>query len=60
MSFDLVRWGWPNAAAVLALAAIPFIAVLLPAERPSTASQVESIQVAEQHATARTDISDAE
>jgi hypothetical protein len=56
MNFELVRWGWPNAAAVLALAAIPFISVLLPAERPSTAHQVESIQVAEQHAAAPADV----
>ena len=28
MTFNLVRWGFPNTAAVLALAVIPFVATL--------------------------------
>jgi len=28
MTFNLVRWGFPNTAAILALAAIPFVATL--------------------------------
>jgi hypothetical protein len=30
MTFDLVRWGWPNTAAILALAALPFLALAMP------------------------------
>ena len=48
MTFELVRWGWPNAAAVLALAALPFMAVLLLAPKPAPPSRVEIIQVDEQ------------
>jgi len=47
MTFDLVRWGWPNAAAVLALAAVPFMSVLLPAAAPPVPIQVELIQTDE-------------
>jgi len=25
MNFDLIRWGWPNAAAIAALALVPFV-----------------------------------
>ena len=48
MTFELVRWGWPNAAAVVALAALPFMAVLLPAPKPAPSSQVEPIHADEQ------------
>jgi hypothetical protein len=49
MTFELVRWGWPNAAAVVALAALPFMAVLLPAPKTAPSSQVEVIQADEPH-----------
>lgn len=48
MTFDLVRWGWPNTAAVLALAAVPFMSMLLPAAAPTLPTQVEIIQTDEQ------------
>ena len=33
MTFEMVRFGWPNAVAILALAVMPFVALTLPAER---------------------------
>ncbi len=43
MTFELVRCGWPNAVAVLALAAMPIVALGLPAENRATASQIEHV-----------------
>jgi hypothetical protein len=48
MTFELVRLGWPNAAAVLALAAVPFMPLMLPAGKPPISSQVESVQTGDQ------------
>lgn len=33
MTFEMVRFGWPNSVAILALAVMPFVALALPAER---------------------------
>jgi hypothetical protein len=51
MMFDLVRWGWPNTAAILALAALPFIALAMPASRAPATATIMSVD-ARQLATA--------
>jgi hypothetical protein len=33
MNFDLIRWGWPNAAAIVALAILPVV-MLAPSSPP--------------------------
>lgn len=48
MTFELVRYGWPNAVAVLALAVMPLVALGLPAEQRATSGQVESVDDSEQ------------
>lgn len=54
MTFGLVRMGWPNAVAILALAAVPFLSLLLPAAKPPAASQVEIVEPGEQQTAAVT------
>ena len=44
MTFDMVRCGWPNTIAVLALALMPLIAVTLPAEKAAAPSLIEQTQ----------------
>jgi hypothetical protein len=44
MTFDLVRYGWPNTIAVLALAVLPLIALALPAERAAAPTQIEQVE----------------
>ena len=41
MTFDLVRLGWPNTAALLALALMPAVALTLPAPTQRASLQVE-------------------
>jgi len=43
MTFELVRFGWPNVVAIIALAAMPFIALGLPAGPPKMHDQVASV-----------------
>ena len=44
MSFDLTRLGWPNTAAVLALALVPLLALTAPAQQPPFALQLEQAE----------------
>lgn len=44
MTFDMVRYGWPNTIAVLALAVMPLIALALPAEKVAAPSQIEQVE----------------
>jgi hypothetical protein len=46
MTFELVRLGWPNAVAILALAAVPFMSLALPAGKPIPI-QVENVDIGE-------------
>lgn len=41
MTFDLVRMGWPNTAAILALAAVPVLALMAQPSQQQTSSQLE-------------------
>jgi len=43
MIFDMVRCGWPNTVAVLALAVMPLIAMALPAEKAGSPRQIEQV-----------------
>lgn len=44
MTFQLVRFGWPNVVAVIALAALPFVSLALPAEQWNIYSQTDSVE----------------
>jgi hypothetical protein len=46
MTFNLMRIGWPNTAAILALAALPFVAVATLAGQPPAVTAVAPIEVA--------------
>ena len=46
MTFDLMRIGWPNTAAILALAIMPIVALTTVADRRPAAAQVEQIEAA--------------
>jgi len=46
MTFNLVRIGWPNTAAILALAAIPFMTLATVAERQPATLAVEQTEAA--------------
>jgi len=46
MTFDLVRMGWPNTAAILALAIMPVMALTAPPDRRLAAVQVEQAEPA--------------
>lgn len=46
MTFDLVRMGWPNTAAILALAIVPVVALTAATDRRPAAIQVEQIEFA--------------
>jgi hypothetical protein len=46
MTFDLVRIGWPNTVAILALAIMPIVALTATAGRRPTAAQAERIEPA--------------
>ena len=48
MSFDLVRWGFPNVMVVLTLAALPLVSLGLPSEQRALPSQFESVDYCEQ------------
>jgi hypothetical protein len=43
MLFELVRCGWPNAVAVVALAVMPFVSLGLSAEQHATPQQIEIV-----------------
>ncbi len=38
MTFDLVRSGWPNIVAIVALAAMPLVTLSMPANSPAVQS----------------------
>lgn len=40
MTFDLVRSGWPNIVAIVALAAMPLVTLSMPANLPAVQSAV--------------------
>jgi hypothetical protein len=46
MTFNLVRMGWPNIAAILALAIMPVVALTTAPEPRSAALQLEQIEPA--------------
>lgn len=46
MTFELVRWGWPNAVAILALAVVPIVALTPGADRHPAAASIEKIESA--------------
>ena len=46
MNFDLIRVGWPNTAAILALAMMPIVALTTATNRPAAAVQTEQIEPA--------------
>ena len=46
MNFELVRIGWPNTAAILALALIPMVSLATAAKHGVETSQVRSIATA--------------
>ena len=44
MTFELVRWGWSNTAAIVALAAMPIVALTtVPDQRPTQPSAAAAI-----------------
>jgi hypothetical protein len=43
-SFDLVRAGWPNVMAVVALAAMPLMALAMPPEPAPAAAVVQDVE----------------
>jgi hypothetical protein len=45
MTFDLVRIGWPNTVAILALAIMPLMALTTAAERRPVAAQIEAAAI---------------
>jgi hypothetical protein len=46
MNFDLIRVGWPNTAAILALAMMPLVALTTVADRRAPAVQAEQTEPA--------------
>jgi hypothetical protein len=46
MTFDLIRAGWPNTAAILALALMPIVALATGGDRRSAAVRAEQIETA--------------
>lgn len=46
MTFDLVRMGWPNTAAILALAVMPLVALATVTDRRPDAAQIQQIEPA--------------
>jgi hypothetical protein len=50
MTFDLIRIGWPNTAAVLMLATMPLVSLALPTGPPPATLSVEIIEGATQTA----------
>ena len=46
MTFELVRIGWPNTAAILALALIPVASLATVAERRAAPAQIRQIHAA--------------
>jgi hypothetical protein len=46
MTFDLVRAGWPNTAAILALAVMPILALTMSPERRPLTVQAEQTEPA--------------
>jgi hypothetical protein len=46
MTFNLIRWGFPNSAAILALAALPFVATIADWQpRPSTTGRIATAAI---------------
>ena len=45
MTFDLVRIGWPNTVAILALAIMPIVALTTAAERRPVGAQIEAAAI---------------
>ena len=45
MTFELVRIGWPNTVAILALAIMPIMALTTAAERRPVAAQIEAAAI---------------
>jgi hypothetical protein len=45
MTFDLVRIGWPNTVAILALAVMPIMALTVVHERRPVAAQMEAAAI---------------
>ena len=46
MTFEMVRLGWPNTAAILALAVMPVVALTSVVDRQPPAAQVRQIEPA--------------
>ncbi|MCX7313534.1 MAG: hypothetical protein WCG92_01510 [Hyphomicrobiales bacterium] len=46
MNFDMIRFGWPNTAAIAALAVMPFMALTMPAPRQPFTVQTEQVELA--------------
>lgn len=46
MTFDLVRMGWPNTAAILALAIMPIVALTIATDQRPAAAQAEQVEPA--------------
>ena len=44
MTFEMVRLGWPNTAAILALAVMPIVALTAMADRRPQTAQVQPIE----------------
>lgn len=44
MTFEMVRFGWPNTAAILALAVMPIVALTTVADRRPPSAQVQQIE----------------
>ena len=45
MTFELVRWGFPNSAAILALAALPFVATVAGWQPKAAATRAETAAI---------------
>jgi hypothetical protein len=46
MTFELVRMGWPNTAAILALAVMPVVVLATTSDRRPDAAQVQQVEPA--------------
>ena len=57
MTLALTKWGWPNLAAIMALAALPFLAVLLPAANPAPL-RATAVDTAAPHVVVAADIAE--
>ena len=51
MTFELVRWGWPNTAAILALAMIPIMASLIDRPRAAAEAGIEPVTICQAECT---------